>query len=400
MAKVMTQKKFTGKRFSTKQKIVGAVALLGVIAVAAVWSSNSNDAQFETAPITRGNIEATVTAIGTLQPVTSVEVGAQVSGQITRIHVQPGDVVKKGQLLVEIDASVFQATVEAGRAEQMDLRAQLDEQRAQHKLAQQQHARQQQMNRDESTRLEDVQTAEANLASAAARIEQLKARIVQTQSSLKADEARLGYARIFAPMAGTVTGIDAKEGQTLNATYQTPTLMRIADLSEMTVWTTVSEADIRRVKAGQAAYFSTLAGDRRRWNGKVRQVLPAPPVAAASQAAAGQPAASKVVQYTVLFDVDNKDAELLPQMTAQVSFITASARDVLIAPLGALQPVDQKPNMYKARVLDAHDKVQERDVRAGVQDRLAVQVVEGLKEGEQLITGETVSKAGTSRFKW
>jgi len=107
-----------------------------------------------------------------------------------------------------------------------------------------------------------------------------------------------------------------------------------------------------------------------------------------------------VVQYTVLFDVDNKDAELLPQMTAQVSFITASARDVLVAPLSALQPVEQKPQIYTARILGSDDQPQTREVRAGVNDRLAVQVVEGLKEGEKLITGEVVAQTKTRRFQW
>lgn len=390
----------TRKSFTRKQKTVGLVVLVAALAAIGLWSASRSSTQFEVTPVARGNIEATVTAIGTLQPMSSVEVGAQVSGQVLKLHVQPGDVVKKGQLLAEIDASVLQATVDAGRAQQNELQAQLAEQRAQHRLSQQQHERQQQMHKDESTRLEDVQTAEANLAAAVARIAQTQARIVQTQSSLKADEARLGYTRIYAPMGGTVIGIDAKEGQTLNATYQTPTLMRIADLSSMTVWTTVSEADIRRVKAGQAAYFTTLAGDRRRWTGEVRQVLPAPPVAAATQSNPNQTPVSKVVQYTVLFDVDNKDAELLPQMTAQVSFITASARDVLVAPLSALQPVEQKPQIYTARILGSDDQPQMREVRAGVNDRLAVQVVEGLKEGEKLITGEVVAQTKTRRFQW
>jgi macrolide-specific efflux system membrane fusion protein len=390
----------TRKSFTRKQKTVGLVVLVAALAAIGLWSGNRAGTQYEVAPVARGNIEATVTAIGTLQPMSSVEVGAQVSGQVLKLHVQPGDVVKKGQLLAEIDASVLQATVDAGRAQQTELQAQLAEQKAQHKLSAQQHERQQQMHKDESTRLEDVQTAEANLAAAVARIAQTQARIVQTQSSLKADEARLGYTRIYAPMGGTVIGIDAKEGQTLNATYQTPTLMRIADLSEMTVWTTVSEADIRRVKAGQAAYFTTLAGDRRRWNGQVRQVLPAPPAAPATQSNPNQTPVSKVVQYTVLFDVDNKDAELLPQMTAQVSFITASARDVLVAPLNALQAVEHKPQLYTARILGSDDKPQTREVRTGVSDRLAAQVVEGLKEGEQLITGEVVAQTKTRRFQW
>jgi len=387
------------KRFSGKQTAVAAAGLLVAAASLGLWSGTRAAASYETAPVRRGSIEATVTAIGTLQPMSSVEVGAQVSGQVLKLHVQAGDVVKKGQLLAEIDASVLQATVDAGRAQQTELQAQLAEQRAQHRLSAQQHERQQQLHKGDATRLEDVQTAQANLAMASARIAQLHARIVQTRSSLKADAARLGYTRIYAPMSGTVIGIDAKEGQTLNATYQTPTLIRIADLSSMTVWTMVSEADIRSVKTGQAAYFTTLAGDRRRWTGQVRQVLPAPPVAATGQVS-GQPAASKVVQYTVLFDVDNQDAELLPQMTAQVSFITASARNVVVAPLSALQPVAQKPQLYTARVLGSDNTVHVREVRAGVHDRLAVQVVAGLGEGEQLITGDAVADTGKKRFQW
>lgn len=379
--------------------IIG-IAIIFAVAVICVWAAARSTTQFETTPIARGNIESKVIAIGTLQPLNSVEVGAQVSGQITRIYVHPGDEVKKSQLLAEIDASVLRATVEAGLAQQADLQAQLAEQRALHGLAVLQNTRQQKMLADDATRLEDVQTAEAELAAATARVNQLKARILQIQSNLKADQARLGYARIYAPMTGTVTGIDAKEGQTLNATYQIPTLLRIADLSKMTVWTTVSEADIRRVKAGQQASFTTLAGDRRRWNGVVRQVLPSPPQVTQNQSGNAQPAVSKVVQYVVLFDVDNNDAALLPQMTAQVSFVTASARDVPVAPLAALQPIDEKPHMYRARVLDASNQPQLREVRGGVQDRMSVQIIDGLREGERLITGETETQTGPRRLRW
>lgn len=389
-------------RFTRKQKIAGLVALAALLGATVWFTSTSGKSRYETAPVARGNIEATVNAIGTLQPLQSVEVGAQVSGQVVKLHVEPGAEVKKGQLLAEIDASVFQATVEAGRAQLSDQQAQLAEQRAQHRLAQQQLTRQQQMHADEATRLEDVQTAEANLLAAEARIKQLQARIAQTTATLKADEARLGYARIYAPMAGTVIGVDAKEGQTLNATYQTPTLLRIADLSTMTVWTTVSEADIRRVKPGQAASFTTLAADRRKWHGSVRQVLPAPPKAAVAsgQSDNTQPPTSKVVQYTVLFDVDNKDAALLPQMTAQVAFVTSAARDVLVVPLTALKPLEGKARKYEARIIDTSGKLHTREVSIGAQDRLSAQIVDGLQEGEQLVVAEIAPESGPRRFQW
>lgn len=388
---------------SRRARIIGGAVLLALVGAGAVWATRGPKTVFETTVVKRGNIEASVTAIGTLQPHTYVDVGAQVSGQITRLHVQPGSTVEKGQLLAEIDPSVQQATVDAGRAALAGLRAQLADQQAQHKLAGQQHVRQQQMARFDSTPLADLETAEATLASAAARINHLRAQIDQTQATLKADEARLGYTRIYAPMAGSVVGLEAKEGQTLNATYQTPNILRIADLSAMTVWTEVSEADVRRVRPDMAVYFTTLGGDQRRWTGKVRQVLPAPPVpGGTSTGTALAPSTNKVILYTVLFDVDNADGELMPQMTAQVVFVTAAASNVLAVPLPALAPSQAegaKAGQFTARVLGADGKVDTREVTVGVRNRLSAEVLQGLREGELLVTGEQPAGSGPSRFQ-
>ncbi|QET04529.1 MULTISPECIES: efflux RND transporter periplasmic adaptor subunit [Cupriavidus] len=363
----------------------------------------------DTVPVTRGDIESSVTALGILQPRSYVDVGAQASGAIRRIHVQPGDAVTRGQLLVEIDPSVQQARVDATRATLASLRAQLAEQYAQRDLARQQAERQRSMARDGSTRDEDVQTAEAALRVALARIDNLRAQIDGASSQLKGDEAQLGYTRIFAPIAGTVVTLDAREGQTLNATYQTPTILRIADLSAMTVWTEVSEADVRRVRPGMSVYFTTLGvqdgeGAARRWTGKVRQILPAPPTPAGPAPAAGAAAAAspagKVVLYTVLFDVDNGDRALMPQMSAQVFFVAASVSNVLVAPLPALQPVNGQPGRYTARVLGADGRIADRQVATGVRDRLSAEVVSGLKEGERLVTGVRYERMADGRFRW
>lgn len=390
-----------------RNKRWGAVALVVVAVVGgALWWANRPVTTYQSTAVVRGEVEATVTAIGTVQPRRYVDVGAQVSGQITRLLVTPGTQVEKGALLVEIDPSVQRATVDAGRASLAGLSAQLAEQQAQHQLAQQQMFRQQQMARDGATREEDLQTAEAQLKGAAARIEHLKAQITQTQATLKADEVRLGYTRIYAPMAGTVVAVDAREGQTLNATYQTPSILRIADLTAMTVWTDVSEADVRRVKEGMPVYFTTLgSADQekpRRWSSQVRQVLPAPAAntAAAAGTNTGTPApATKAVAYTVLFDVDNVDAELMPQMTAQVVFVTARAEDALAVPLIALKS-DAKSGDYVAQVLNAKRQPESRQVRVGVRSRHQVQVLEGLQEGEQVVTGETTSDGELRWLQW
>lgn len=388
--------------FSRRAGVGAAVAVAVALVGAGVWLTRKPAVVYETAPVKRASIEASVTAIGTLQPQRYVDVGAQVSGQITRLHVAPGSSVKQGELLAEIDPSVQQATVDAGRAALAGLRAQLAEHQAQHRLATRQHQRQRMMAEFDATSGSDQDVAQATLESALARIDNLKAQIDQTQATLKADEARLGYTRIYAPMGGTVVSVDAREGQTLNATYQTPNLLRIADLAAMTVWTEVSEADVRRVRPGMPVYFTTLGGDQRRWTGKVRQVLPAPPVAGGvSAGTALAPSTSKVILYTVLFEVDNADGELMPQMTAQVVFVTAAANNVLAVPLPALKPVTgegAKRGQFTARVMAEDGSVQAREVRLGVRNRLTGEVLEGLREGELLVTGEQAAE-GVSRFQ-
>ena len=383
-----------------------ALAILILVGLTAAWASlrPAPGPDWQTAPIVRGDIEASVTAIGTLQPVRSVDVGAQVSGQITQIHVQAGETVRKGQLLAEIDASVLAATVEAGRAQMGALRAQLDDAKAQAELAARQHDRQRRLAKAQAASQDDLETATAAHKSAVARVAQYEAQIRQTAASLSADEARLSYTRIYAPISGVVTGVDVKEGQTLNATYQTPTVLRIADLSRMTVWTDVSEADIHHVKTGMGPYFTTLGGDRRCWRGTVRQVLPAPPVqpADASGGAGSAAQAAKAVQYTALFDVDNPDGALMPQMTAQVSVVAASARGVLIVPLAALKPVEDG-DTHEVRILAERspDQVVEiRCVHLGVRDRLRAEVLQGLAEGEQVITGGVPQATRPRRFRW
>ncbi|MBB2494343.1 efflux RND transporter periplasmic adaptor subunit [Aquipseudomonas ullengensis] len=372
---------------------------LAVIGGVLLWRSEPAPA-FATEAVSRGDVEATVVAIGTLQPRESVDVGAQVSGQVTRLHVEPGDPVEKGQLLAEIDASLHQATVEADRAALDGLRAQLEEQQAQFELAQQQHQRQQRLAVDEATREEDVQVAAASLKAAQARLKQLRAQIAESRARLKGNEAQLSYTRLYAPIAGTVLGVDVKQGQTLNATYQTPTVLRIADLSAMTAWTKVSEADIRQLKPGLGLYFTTLGGDGRRWHAKIRQILPSPPLPPAASGDAGAaPVTMKAVQYTVLFDVDNQDGELMPQMTAQVTFVTAAARDVLTAPLEALQAVEGKSGVFTARILNGKGRPEPREVQIGARSRQRVEVLDGLQENEQLITAE-LPDTRVARFQW
>ncbi|MEO8133017.1 MAG: efflux RND transporter periplasmic adaptor subunit [Betaproteobacteria bacterium] len=306
--------------------VCAALAVAGWYAWRTWFVEDAAGAALLTAPAKRGNLEDVVTATGTLQPKDFVDVGTQVSGQIRKLHVDIGAVVKKGQMLAEIDPSVYQSKVDGDRAQLNNQQAQLADRQAQLALAGLQFTRQQNMMREDATTADALQTAEAARKSAAAQVESIKAQMQQTESTLRGDEANLGYTKIYAPIAGTVVSQAAKEGQTLNANQQAPIVMRIANLATMTVQAQVSEADVPKLRIGMDVYFTTLGGDSRRFYGELRQIPPTPTVV------------NNVVLYDALFDVANPDQALMTQMTAQVFFVTASARDAVIVPITALKP--------------------------------------------------------------
>ena len=383
-----------------RRALLVALCLIPVVAVAAWQILPPSRDKFATVQVSRGDIESSVTALGTLQPRRYVDVGAQASGQIRKIHVDVGDVVKEGQLLVEIDPATQKAKLDASQFSIENLKAQLQEQQAQHELARQKYQRQQNLAAGGATREEDVQTARAELKATQARIDMFRAQIRQAEASLRSDQAELGYTRIYAPMAGTVVALDAREGQTLNAQQQTPLILRIAKLSPMTVWAEVSEADIGHVKPGMSAYFTTLSGGNRRWNSTVRQILPVPPKpldqtsqGGGSPSSSSKSGSARVVLYTVLLDVDNADNALMAEMTTQVFFVANQAKDVLTAPVAALQGSAQA-DRQTARVIAANGEIQSREVQTGISDRLKVQILDGLNEGDHLLIGPADANGG------
>lgn len=374
------------------------VTVLLLLAAGGWWWWRPPPVTPPTARVTRADIQLLITATGTVEPRRYVDVGAQVSGQVKRIHVQVGDDVKRGQLLLEIDPDVQQAVVEGARASLASLQAQEVEQRVQMRLASQQLKRRRRLLKQDAATREDLENAEAALEMAQARIASLQAKMQETRATLRAEETRLSYTRIYAPMDGTVIALEAREGQTLNATYQTPRMMRIADLATMTVRTRVSEADVQGVTAGMPVWFSPLVARLgheeapRRWHGKVRQVLPAPDLPpGSSQGDGGQDGSASattptVVNYTALFDVDNADGVLRPQMTAQVSFVARSALGVLAVPMAALErQTDALPGTYRARLRLADGSALQRTVRIGVTDLVLGEVLEGLDEGDEVL---------------
>ncbi|AIB37372.1 MULTISPECIES: efflux RND transporter periplasmic adaptor subunit [Pseudomonas] len=382
-----------------RRALLVIACLIPFIAVAAWQVLPPGRDTLTTVTVTRGSIENSVTALGTLQPRRYVDVGAQASGQIRKIHVEAGDQVEEGQLLVEIDPSTQKAKLDASRYAIENLKAQLQEQKAQHELARQKYQRQQRLTAANATREEDVQTAKAELSATQARVDMFQAQILQAQASLRSDEAELGYTRIYAPMTGTVVAVDARVGQTLNAQQQTPLILRIAKLSPMTVWAEVSEADIGHVKPGMTAYFTTLSGGNRRWTSTVRQILPIPPKPLNETQGSGSPnstsksGSGRVVLYTVLLDVDNSDNALMAEMTTQVFFVASQVKDALTAPVAALSGT-ANANQQIAQVVGKNGRIEQRQVQVGISDRLRVQVLDGLSEGDHLLIGPADGNGG------
>lgn len=319
-----------------------------------------------------GSIEDTVSAVGTLQPLNYVDVGTQVSGQLKEIKVDYGDRVEKGQLLAQIDPTVFQARVTADQANMLALRAQRTDKQVQLGLAEKQYERQKRLLGERATSQDAYDSADANRRSLQAQIAVLDAQIQQAEATLSSDQANLGYTKIYAPMTGTVVDITAKQGQTLNANQSAPIILRVADLDTMTVNTQVSEADVPKLKLGMTAYFTTLGQPDKKRYGKLRQILPTPQTV------------NNVILYSALFDVPNPDHDLMTSMSAQVFFVISDAKDLPIVPLTALRPLPGGQNRYALRVMENGEPVR-RVVQVAAVNRISAAVSSGLKAGDEVV---------------
>lgn len=358
---------------------VASLALIGVLIAGLGWyfiGSNGDDAaSYRTQPVVKGDLEKTVTALAQVRPKTWVDIGTQVSGQLRKVTVEIGDTVQQGQLLAEIDPTVYQTRVLADRAKIENLKAQLEQARAQLGLDQAREERARSLYSTNATSKDAFELATANLKINQAKISAFEAQIKEMEATLAGDEANLNYTKIFAPLAGTIVNQIAFEGQTLNANQIAPIIVRIADLDTMTVWAQVAEADIPRIAAGMQVYFTTLGMPDKRYVATVRQVYPTPETV------------NDVILYNVLIDVPNKDRELMTNMTAQVFFVLGSVKDALLIPVAALRPSQREKGGFTVRVLE-NGSVKVKRVTVGLQDRNLAEIKNGLTAGELVVVGQ------------
>ena len=350
-------------------------AIILIVAVIALWRTlNAPLPQYQTLIVRPGDLQQSVLATGKLDALLKVDVGAQVSGQLKTLSVAIGDKVKKDQLLGVIDPEQAQNQIKEVEATLMELRAQRLQAEAEWKLARVTLSRQQQLAKTQAVSQQDLDTAATEMAVKQAQIGTIDAQIKRNQASLDTAKTNLDYTRIVAPMAGEVTQITTLQGQTVIAAQQAPNILTLADMSTMLVKAQVSEADVIHLHPGQKAWFTVLGDPQTRYEGKLKDVLPTPEKV------------NDAIFYYARFEVPNPKGILRLDMTAQVHIQLTDVKNVLTIPLSALgDPIGN--NRYNVRLL-RNGETREREVVIGARNDTDVEIVKGLEEGDEVITGE------------
>lgn len=360
--------------------ILSIVLMAGVLAVY-LTGCNKSEAKYHALEAIKGQIIETITASGTINPVTTTNVGTQVSGIIQELHVDFNSPVKKGQVLAQIDPALFEARVGQQRANLVSAKAnlaKLEATIANDKLTLNRYER---LYEKDFIARSEVDLAETVYKNDLALIDAAKAQIQQAQAVLNSALTDLGYTKIISPVDGIVVSRSVDIGQTVASSFQTPTLFLVAqDLIKMQINTSVAEADISRVNEGQDVEFTVDGYPDVTFKGKVVQVRNAPTTV------------QNVVTYDVVVGVDNKEMKLKPGMTANVTIITARKDDALLVPNEAFRFVmneGKNPPRYKQKGVWVLKNTSERvEVKTGISDENNTEIVEGdIKPGDKVIIG-------------
>jgi macrolide-specific efflux system membrane fusion protein len=334
--------------------------------------------KLDTVTVQRGDLQETVGAAGKLQLYKYGDAYAQTAGQVKEVLVAVGDTVKANSLLLEITPTLQPTKAENNRAQMARMQAELSDQRAQLDFAELQFKRQTQLKAQNATREDAFESSRMNVSSARARVDAIDAQIRQLEATLKIEEDSRKQTQVVAPISGTVVTLNARDGQMVSTAQPAAPLMRIADLSKLTVAARVAESDVTRLRGGMQANFTTPGYPGRHWSGKLRQVIPV--------AAEGTGEQGKQAFYIVLFEVNNADQELMSGMSTQVQFVVAQAPNALLLPARALGAPDAD-GIYSVNLLDAQRRPTARKLKIGLRNAREVQVLAGLSEGDQVLVG-------------
>ncbi|MES2207632.1 MAG: efflux RND transporter periplasmic adaptor subunit [Pseudomonadota bacterium] len=325
-------------------------------------------------PITiqKSTIEEAIQTTGVLQPYTKLEVGAQVSGQIESIRVKLGDQVKKGDIVATIDPTIAKNELHEKESSQAQQKADLATRQLDLAQAYKEQARQRRLAANDAISRVELEEAELKLKRAAIAVESAQAQAKQLEATVESARAKLQYTQIKAPISGDVINIAAQTGQTLIASQQVPVIMTLGQLDKLMVVAQVPEADIGKIYKDQKVYFTTLSDPHQPIWGKVEAIRPTAKTI------------KEAIFYEVISSLPNPERKLLIDMTVQITFVLRTLNNVLVIPLSAVGPKDSSER-NAVHMLDASGKTVVRMIKIGIDDHIQAQVLEGLKEGEQVI---------------
>ena len=379
-----------------RKYLIYGIALLAIFGIGyKMLNRSAGGTVYKTQKIENGDIMESITASGTINPLSTVSVGSQASGRIAEIYVDYNSVVKKGQLLALIDQENAKATVQQGEAALEIAKAQVDVEENNIKYYKKALNRISKLNASKYSTEKDLEAAERDYDNAVAQLALEQAQVKQAQASLNSAQTELSYTEIKAPVDGIVISKAVEVGQTVAASFETPELFSVAeDLTKMQIEASVVEADIAKVKEGQKVRFTVDSYADDYFYGTVTQVR--------NEATT----TSNVVTYTVVIGIDNTDMKLKPGMTANVEIITAEEKDVMLVPNQALRfYIDDSDTAkrYKDRgvwiIKNGHPK--RVTVKIGVSDDDNTQILEStLKIGDEVIVSKELSAADTQKMKF
>ena len=367
---------------------------LAVAAGAAYYFFSSNNKQettYLTESVTRGNVEKTVVASGSVESVNEVDVGAQVSGKITKLYVKLGQEIKKGEMIADIDSTTQINTLNTKKAALVSYQAQLKAKKTAYDVALSSYNRLSKLYTQKATSLDSLNTAKSTLDNAKAEMEAIEANIKQAEIEVNTAETNVGYTKITAPMDGTVISVPVSEGQTVNANQTTPTIVTIADLSKMKIKPEISEGDITKVKAGQEVSFTILSDSQTVYHSVIDSVDPANTTTSDSSSTSSSTSSSSsssttsAIYYYANVLIDNPNRTLRIGMTTENNIKIANAKDVLLVSNMAIQKLDGKSFV---NVLNDKNQPEQREVETGVQNDFQTEIKSGLNEGEKVIVSQ------------
>ena len=373
--------------------------LLGLLIAAGAayyfFSSNSKqETTYLTESVTRGNVEKTVVASGSVESVNEVDVGAQASGTITKLYVKLGQEIKKGEMIADIDSTTQINTLNTKKAALVSYQAQLKAKKTAYDVALSSYNRLSKLYMQKATSLDSVNTAKSTLDNAKAEMEVIEANIKQAEIEVNTAETNVGYTKITAPMDGTVISVPVSEGQTVNANQTTPTIVTIADLSKMKIKPEISEGDITKVKAGQEVSFTILSDSQTVYHSVIDSVDPANTTitdsssTSSSTNSSSSSSTTSAIYYYANVLIDNPDRTLRIGMTTENNIKIANAKDVLLISNMAIQKRDGKSVV---NILNDKNQPEQREVETGVQNDFHTEIKSGLNEGEKVIVSQVAN---------